>query len=127
MNERDAFLEAATVAVRLLRSPEVAARWAKPSALAQMSVGGGLADYHGLQDFCHFPGRTPHGEGQFTTDRGNWPAHHPAQPDHSSVIPANLREALSRRISIAIGATAMATNDRIISSTLSRMTGIEPR
>lgn len=37
---RDAYLEAAEIAVTLLRDPAVATRWSEPSALADFSVGG---------------------------------------------------------------------------------------
>lgn len=40
MSIKDAYLVAASQAVALLGAPEVAASWEKPSALAEMTVGG---------------------------------------------------------------------------------------
>lgn len=50
MSHGDGYLSAAGHAVRLLREPDVAAAWAKPSALAQMTVGG-LAGHLASQIF----------------------------------------------------------------------------
>ncbi|HUA27808.1 MAG TPA: maleylpyruvate isomerase N-terminal domain-containing protein [Streptosporangiaceae bacterium] len=50
MSHGDGYLGAAGLAVALLREPGVAAAWAKPSALAQMSVGG-LAGHLASQIF----------------------------------------------------------------------------
>jgi len=48
MTPHGAFLEAAAVAVDLLGTPQVAARWADPSALPHMTVGA-LAQHLGSQ------------------------------------------------------------------------------
>ncbi|WP_328889345.1 maleylpyruvate isomerase N-terminal domain-containing protein [Streptomyces sp. NBC_00316] len=50
MNLKDAYLDTAAQAVTLLGAPEVAASWAKSSALAEMTVGG-LAGHLAYQVF----------------------------------------------------------------------------
>jgi hypothetical protein len=50
MSHGDGYLGAAALAVALLREPDVAAAWVKPSALAEMTVGG-LAGHLAAQVF----------------------------------------------------------------------------
>jgi hypothetical protein len=50
MSHGDGYLGAAALAVALLREPDVAASWGKPSALAEMTVGG-LAGHLAAQVF----------------------------------------------------------------------------
>ncbi|MDX6351149.1 MAG: hypothetical protein QOF84_5939 [Streptomyces sp.] len=54
MSIKDAYLVAASQAVALLGAPEVAASWEKPSALAEMTVGG-LAGHLAYQIFSVGP------------------------------------------------------------------------